>query len=213
MKKLAGSVVLAALAAVVYFFGGFSSVKTDTPQEISKTEIPARIAEVSKNDLAPNAYIEAEVTKVTDGDTLEVKYKGKTQKVRLLCVDTPESVKTNVQVQPYGKEASEYTKQKVLGKKVKLVFDKGLRDRYGRLLAYVIINDQYFLNADLVRAGYARVEIVSPNSSQSEYFKNLQQQAVKDQKGIWGLPEGQQPFVKGKNGNYVPRYWDEKKAS
>lgn len=213
MRKITVPAVAAIIITVIYSFLNLSPLKSDIPDKAEVLRLPEKITQTGSKGVAPNSFIEAEVTKVVDGDTIDVKYKNKTYKVRLLCVDTPESVKTGVKLQAFGKEASEFTRNRILGKQIKLVFDKGLRDRYGRLLAYVIVNEGYFLNAELVRQGYARVEIVSPNSSLSAYFKDLQQQAVNTKSGFWALPENKQPFAKGKNGNYVPRYWDEKTAS
>lgn len=213
MKKRTISTIVAVIATVVYSYNSFIADEHIVSGTNEAFQLPPRISEVQKTGIAPNSYIEAEVIKVTDGDTIDIKYKSKQYKVRLLCVDTPESVKTNVDVQPYGKEASDYTRQKVLDKEVKLIFDKGLRDRYNRLLAYVLVDDTYFLNADLVKSGYARVEIVSPNSGLSDYFKSLQKEAIQEKKGFWSLPERKQPFILNEKGNYVPRYWNDKKAS
>jgi micrococcal nuclease len=130
----------------------------------------------------------------------------------MLDVDTPESVKKNVRVQEFGKEASEFTNKTLLDKAVKLVFEKDIKDRYGRLLAYIILKDNSLYNAVLVRNGYARVEIVSPNTSYSKYFNTLQDEAVKDKTGLWKLPSDKQPFVKRGNGRYVPRYLIDKSA-
>ena len=93
-----------------------------------------------------------QVVRVVDGDT---RYNGKYEKVRLLCVDTPESVhpdkKQNI---PMGKVASRYTQKKLIGKSVDLEFEmKNLRGNYGRLLAYVFVDGQNF-NLDLVRSGF-----------------------------------------------------------
>ena len=80
-----------------------------------------------------------EIIRIVDGDTIVVNYKGKNEKVRLLCVNTPESVhpdkKQNI---PMGKVASDYTKKRLKGKYVDLEFEGPFRGRYGRLLAYVI---------------------------------------------------------------------------
>ena len=94
------------------------------------------------------------VIRVVDGDTVVIKYNGKYEKVRLLCVNTPESVhpdkKQNI---PMGKVASKYTQTKLTGKYVNLEFEiDRLRGHYGRLLAYVFVDGQNF-NIDLIRQG------------------------------------------------------------
>lgn len=206
MKKRVAATVFAVVLAVGGWIFGFNSDRGNSSGNMVKDSIPQQITGVTKEGLASNKYINALVVKVTDGDTMEVTYKGETQKVRLLCVDTPESVKQGVEVQSYSKEAAEFTRNLALNQSVKLVFDKGLRDRYGRLLAYVIVKEDIFLNAALVSNGYARVEIVSPNSSLKNYFNELQEKAIRDKMGFWGLPASKQPFVKGKDGKYTARY-------
>ena len=214
MKKYI--VLLAAVLAgvgyiVVTLTNGGAGIGINKP--LIPVETPAFSLEGLKEGLAPNKYIKAYISDVTDGDTLEVNFRNKEYKVRLLCIDTPESVKAGVDVQPYAREASELTKKLALHKNARLVFEKGLRDRYGRLLAYIILDNGDNLNALLVRNGYARVEFVSPNKKYKEYFLKLQSQAIKDRVGMWGLDTKKQPFVKDKDGNYVPRYWDTQKAS
>lgn len=128
------------------------------------------------------------LVKATDGDTATFKYKGKDIKVRFLLVDTPESVKPNTPVQPYAKEASNYTKKKLKNaKKIQLDFDKsGYKgDKYGRKLAYVYV-DGKDLNMDLVRKGYARVAyIYAPNTTNKAKYLNAQAKAKKEKLRIW----------------------------
>src|SRR6478752_8590167 len=99
------------------------------------------------------------VVRVVDGDTIQVQLDGgRTERVRYIGMDTPESVKPDTPVQCYAKAASAENKKLVQGERVKLVPDAEARDRYGRLLAYVYRErDGLFVNAELVRRGYARV--------------------------------------------------------
>jgi micrococcal nuclease len=96
---------------------------------------------------------QSKVIRIVDGDTIVVNYKGKNEKVRLLCVNTPESVhpdkKQNI---PMGKVASNYAKKRLKGKYVDLEFEGPKRGKYGRLLAYVIVDGDNF-NLELVREG------------------------------------------------------------
>ncbi len=216
MKKLVAGIAALTVAVGGYFLN-IGNVRENNnikpPQQIvSIQEVPSDILDVSKEGITPFSYINTSITKVTDGDTVEIAYKGKDYKVRLLDVDTPESVKKDVAVQVYGKEASELTKKMLLNQPVKLVFEKGIHDRYGRLLAYIILKDNSLYNAMLVRNGYARVEIVSPNSKFSEYFYSIQDQAIKNKAGFWALPDEKQPFVKNAKGQYIPRYQMKKGA-
>ena len=204
--------VLTAVGYIVVNLTGGGTVSSANKLLIPE-DMPAFILDDIKEGLDSNKYIRAYVSDVTDGDTLEINYRETEYKVRLLCIDTPESVKQGVDIQPYALEASELTKKLTLHKNVRLVFEKGLRDRYGRLLAYIILENGENLNALLVRNGYARVEFVSPNKRYKEYFQKLQNEAVKDEVGMWGLDHEKQPFVKDSDGNYVPRYWKTQEAS
>lgn len=174
---------------------------------INPQSIPAIQINEQNEGLSPGNYIKAYVLDVVDGDTIEVSYKKETYKVRFLCIDTPESVKPGVEVQPFSLEAADLVEKLVYHKEVKLLFDKGLMDRYGRILAYIILDDGTNLNALLIRNGYARVEFVAPNTRNKEYFKDIQQEAIADEKGLWGLSEKSCPFVKNENGEYIPRYF------
>jgi micrococcal nuclease len=213
LTPLAAAIIL--IAGLIYNFGGVEKdqVKQSEPGTNVTVAAPEQLMNVKNEGLGPNKFIYAQVTKVVDGDTLEVNYKNKEYKVRLLCVDTPESVKQGVSVQPYGKEASEFLKTSVMGKKVKLVFEKGLRDRYGRVLAHVLTENDTHINSMLIRNGYARVEIVSPNRAFKDYFFSLQETALQEKKGFWALPEAERPFVKNNKGMYVPSYQVKKEAS
>lgn|GEM_PF-2273278 len=95
------------------------------------------------------------VLRVVDGDTIVVKFKEKNEKIRLLNVDTPESVHPDRrQNTPMGKAASGYTRARLSGKTICLEFEKKKRGNYGRLLAYVILDGQNF-NIELVRQGWS----------------------------------------------------------
>ncbi len=163
--------------------------------------------------IVPGGTISAHVKRVVDGDTLVAAYKNKDYRIRLLCIDTPESVKTGVKVQAYGKEAFKKLKELVQDKEVKLVFEKDTDDRYDRLLAYVILNDGSCVNSVLVEEGYAIVDFVKPNTVNKEYFTDLMENAISRGRGMWSLPEDGRPFVKDRDGSYHPRYYDEEKAA
>lgn len=131
--------------------------------------------------------IPAKVTKVTDGDTITVEVDGKEEKVRLLLVDTPETVHPSKPVQPFGKEASSFAKDTLDGKDIELELDVSERDKYGRLLAYVWVDGQMF-NELLLKEGLARVAYVyAPNVKYVDQFREIQDKARKDEKGIWSI--------------------------
>lgn len=158
------------------------------------------------NILNPEGHIKAKVKDVIDGDTFSVIYRGIKFKVRLLDVDTPESLKKGVSVQTFSREASNNTKNYLFKKEVDLYFEKGLKDRYNRLLAHVFLEDGFYLNGFLVRNGFARAVSYSPNTRYKYYFINLQNKAIFEKLGFWRLHEKNRPFRMNKNGQYIPIY-------
>lgn len=140
----------------------------------------------------PAPLLPATVTRVTDGDTIEVQLAdGRTEKVRLIGVDTPETVHPTKGVQPYGPEASAFTQERLSGQQVLLEHDVEERDRYGRLLAYVYLPNGTMFNAVLTDEGYAQIATYPPNVRYVEVFKALQADARAGSRGLWGL-EGPQ---------------------
>jgi micrococcal nuclease len=132
------------------------------------------------------------VVRVADGDTIIIgnpKKKNRRQKVRFIGVDTPESVRSLYQdIMPFGKEASHYTKSRLKpGQYIFLVYDKGRRDEFGRILAYIYLLNGEFFNATLLKKGYAFAEKYPPNVKFYNYFVKLQNQARFRQKGIWRI--------------------------
>lgn len=129
---------------------------------------------------------EYKVVSVTDGDTFEINYNGTKTKVRLIGVDTPESVHPNSKKNnEYGEEASKYTKSLLEGKTVKLEFDVSPQDKYGRLLAYVYLENGEMLNEKLLKEGYAQVATYPPNVKYVENFKAIQKEARENKVGFW----------------------------
>lgn len=181
--------------------------KDDALQSAAVENNPIKIPE--NEGIEPDGYIRARVTKVTDGDTIRVEYEGKEYRVRLLDKDTPETVKAGVPAQPYGKKASDKLKEMLLEKEITLVFEKDIDDRYDRLLAYVFLEDGTCVNAFMVKEGYARVEVVKPNTAYKDYFTKLQENAIREKRGLWSLPEKDRPFILNKSGIYIPRYYKE----
>ena len=128
---------------------------------------------------------EYQVTRVVDGDTIEVNYNGTEEKVRLIGIDTPESVHPDEEKNSkYGEQASEYTKQLLEGKTVKLEFDVEERDSYGRLLAYVYVDD-IMVNKKLLEEGLAQIATYPPNVKYVDEFTKIQEEARENKKGFW----------------------------
>jgi micrococcal nuclease len=131
----------------------------------------------------------APVTRVVDGDTIEVRLDERLEKVRLIGIDTPESVKPGTPVQCYAKAASAETERLLDGRRVTLRFDAERRDRYGRLLAYVY-RDGLFVNAELVERGYARTLTIPPNVAHADLFARLARDARERGRGLWVACKG-----------------------
>ncbi len=132
---------------------------------------------------APSAW--ARVVRVVDGDTVEVRLGDRLEDVRYIGVDTPETVKPGTPVQCFGHRASEFNRQLVAGRRLRLVFGVERRDVYGRLLAYAYIRHR-FVNAELVRRGLARSLTIPPNSLHSALFGTLERAAARSGRGLWG---------------------------
>lgn len=135
--------------------------------------------------IIPNGKVEGKVLRVVDGDTLKIQIADKDYKVRLLGVDTPESVSPKKEKNTKeGKIASEYTKKNLEGKDIILEFDVSPYDRYGRLLAYVYV-DGICYNEKLLEEGYAKVMMISPNVKNSKYYRQIEKQAKENNAGFW----------------------------
>jgi len=128
------------------------------------------------------------VCRVVDGDTLDVDAPDgphSLTRVRLWGVDTPETVKENTAVQHFGPRASRFTKAAAGDKTVTLQLEpRNTRDRYGRLLAYVILPDGQMLNRVLVAEGYGYADPRFEHRCKSE-FARLQRHAMKARAGLW----------------------------
>jgi micrococcal nuclease len=137
--------------------------------------------------------VDVAVTRVVDGDTIQV---AGGERVRLIGMDTPETVDPHRPAGCYGKEASRFTASLLPpGTTVRLVGDVEQRDRYGRLLAYVYRrSDALFVNAELVRRGFAQVLTIPPNVAHTDELTALAGQARGAAQGLWGacalLPDG-----------------------
>lgn len=128
----------------------------------------------------------ARVLRVVDGDTIIVRVAGRRERVRYIGIDTPESVKPDTPVQCFAVAASNRNKRLIDGRAVLLRFDVERRDRYRRLLAYVYRgSDGLFVNADLVRGGYAVPMTIPPNVAHADEFVRLAREARRAGRGLW----------------------------
>jgi Micrococcal nuclease (thermonuclease) homologs len=150
--------------------------------------IPRQASTVTES---PSFY----VSKAVDGDTLKL---SNGDNIRLIGIDTPES-RYNSKLErdarrsrkdidsiiKMGKEASNFTRRLVGGKKVRLEFDVEKHDRYGRLLAYVYLEDGTFVNSRIIEEGYAQVMTIAPNVKYAQTFLKLEREARQKKKGLW----------------------------
>ena len=132
------------------------------------------------------ARFNAIVDRVVDGDTIVVRFAGRTEKVRVLGANTPETVSPKVGVECYGPESSAYTHSHLPpGTRVTLETDVVTRDKYGRLLAYVYVGGRRFED-DLLRLGYARLLIIPPNGAYARQMFEEEMEARAARRGLWG---------------------------
>lgn len=171
-----------------------------TPETVAESN--AVLAEVvpvvEETKKAEETY---EVVKVVDGDTLSLSMNGKTEVLRLIGMDTPETVDPRKPVQCFAKEASAKAKEMLMGKKVRIEADpsQGELDKYNRLLRYIFLEDGTFYNKLMIEEGYAHEYTYNtPYKYQSE-FKEAEAKAREAKRGFWGDVCGgdtEQPAVK-----------------
>jgi micrococcal nuclease len=121
------------------------------------------------------------VEKVIDGDTIVLK---NGERVRYLGIDAPETRFSPFGAEYYGEEAKKRNRELVEGRRVRLEFDVEKRDKYGRLLAYVFV-DSIFVNALLLREGYAKLHFIPPNNRYLDLFIKLEKEAKLTNQGLW----------------------------
>ena len=140
-----------------------------------------------KADLHEGIY---DVERCVDGDTLVLANAARTH-IRLIGADTPETVKRGTPVQPFGPEASRFTKEAIArnGNQVRITFDGAQIDRYGRTLAMVWLGDT-LLNEQLILEGLARAQIQYKYSQEmKDRFQAAENLAKREKRGIWSLKE------------------------
>ena len=144
---------------------------------------PASVPTLAASSEGPPAGSPGRVTRLVDGDTLWVSG----VKVRLIGMDTPETHRPGTPVQCFGQAASRRMAALLpVGTRVRLVYDLGRLDRYGRTLAYVYrVADGLFVNAQLVREGYAKALTIPPDTAHHSEFEALEAQARRAGLGRW----------------------------
>lgn len=141
-----------------------------------------------KKNTKIDSNVSYQVLRVLDGDTFQIKINREIVTVRMLGIDTPETVDPRKGIQCYGKQASDKTKELLLGKYVSLSTDPSQdnTDKYGRILAYVNIKDGIFINQYLLEYGYAREYKYKFDYQKRKEFKKIENLAKKKKIGLWG---------------------------
>lgn len=172
-----GLTVLLAGAAVGEYYS--NSIETKSAVQESSTLIKPSFSEMTKS----------EVVRVKDGDTYVLKINGEDTTVRLIGVDTPESVapsEYSKENTSEGKTVSEIVKQKIQpGDTLYIEYDVSQTDKYGRTLAYLYFENGLMVQDWLIQNGYAQVMTIQPNSKYAEKFSELQHTAAENRVGLW----------------------------
>ncbi|WP_392435316.1 thermonuclease family protein [Finegoldia magna] len=169
--------------------------KVEENKEEAKEKAEEKESTVNNDDTS--IFETAKVISITDGDTIVVDINGKTEKLRFIGIDTPETHHPNKPVQHFGKEASDYTTKQLTNKTIYLQKDVSERDKYRRLLRYVwlikpstnepskeeVIANCF--NAELVKNGYAHAYTYPPDVKYNEIFKELEAKAREKHIGLW----------------------------
>jgi micrococcal nuclease len=177
-----GSLALLLIAAAILL----RPWDSDTARRLSP--LGERASEVGASE-----RLAGRVVRAVDGDTLEVALDGGgTETVRLIGVDTPETVKPDTPVQCFGPRASRFEHRTVEGRRVRLLTGVEPRDYYGRLLAYVWVEGgpghrsrERFLELELLRRGLARTLTFAPNDRFATRFEGIARDAARAGKGLW----------------------------
>ena len=150
--------------------------------------------------------------KVTDGDTIIIL--DGDERVRLIGIDTPETVHPNKSVEFFGKEASAFTKRMVEGKKVRLKYDWQRKDKYGRTLSYVYLLDGTFLNAEIIKQGYGHAYTQYP-FKYLEDFRKYEREAREKGRGLWSdnLEASTETLAQGEGNKNPPTIAPQKSES
>lgn len=144
------------------------------------------------------------INRVIDGDTIQLE---DGSRVRYIGINTPETKDPRRPVEFMGKEAYQFNKKLVEGKNVRLEFDVQQRDEYGRLLAYVYVGDT-FVNAELVKQGYAQASTYPPNIKYAELFQKLEKEARENGRGLWAsqsLAKNEDYYIASQNSQVFHR--------
>jgi len=190
-KKILYPVCIAAILVIGIFIGSsFGNGKVSPPPEqtaatVSVNESASAVV-VTTEAVGTGAQLSelVKVTRVVDGDTIDVEIAGKIERVRYIGIDTPETVDPRKPVQCFGVEASKKNKELVEGKTVRLEKDITDRDKYKRLLRYIWLGDT-LINQTLVEQGFAKSYSYPPDIKYQDKFVAAEKKAREDKLGLW----------------------------
>lgn len=161
------------------------ATSTPIPTKAQASQPTIIVLEVADHDCVPDNTQRdlAILVRVIDGDTIEVVVNGQTQRVRYIGMDTPESG------DPYFTEATNANENLIAGQTLTLIKDVSETDRYGRLLRYVFVGDDVFVNYELVKQGYAQIATYPPDVACQQYYLEAETQARELALGLWGFSQ------------------------
>jgi micrococcal nuclease len=133
----------------------------------------------------PGDRVEATVTRVVDGDTIHVSLGGQDVTIRLIGIDTPETVAPGQPIECFGPESSRFTTRRLTGERIELEYDRDLIDPFDRTLAYVWLDGRLF-NETLVERGYAEATSYPPDTSHQDVLDAAEVDARRADRGLWG---------------------------
>lgn len=162
---------------------------TDNPLVISQinlTPTPSIFVKPTETQVI-RENIDSTVVKVIDGDTINVQANGQAYTIRLIGIDSPETVDPRKTVQCFGKEASDFAKKNLLNQKVRLESDtsQGDKDKYNRLLRYVFLSDGTLFNKIMLEQGYAQEYTYNTPYKYRDEFIAAQLYAKNNNLGLW----------------------------
>ena len=181
-KKILGVIISTAVIGLVFLLDEFCGIDVQKYIDEYTHATQSNEDKAGYKNTDGNFY---EVIRVVDGDTFIIDYNGADERVRLIGIDTPESVHPNEEKNTeFGNEVSNYSKEMLTGKQVELELDVEERDKYGRLLAYAYLDGQMY-NKLLLEKGYAKIATYPPNVKYVDEFTKIQKQARENKVGLW----------------------------
>lgn len=194
IKLLVVSFFVFALAGLLFWQGIYPELSNFKNKQINTLQIEASQSSGQLEALNSSKFPEeGKVVKVIDGDTIEVQYiNGGIKKVRLIGIDTPETVDPRKEVQCFGREASNETKRLIENKTVFLEKDISETDKFSRLLRYIYMkidnsSDYLFINDYLIRQGFAHASTFPPDVKFSTRFSEAEREARENDRGLWSV--------------------------